>query len=359
MRGMNRRSPAQQRIFMRRRIVAGVVVIGIPLVIVILLTQGGGGGGSNASTGRGTTTSTPGPTTTVAPQLVVAATSWHLPVPLSRSVILPLNTNVGVFGGLTTGATNKNVYEIDPGTGIGTAIGTMPTPVHDAAGAVVGSDYFVFGGGSATETAAVQKFTFSNSNHLTGSNVTNLPAKRADLAAASVNGQIYLVGGFDGKSWLPSAVSTTDGMSFTSFAQLNPPVRYPAVAALSGKLYVIGGELSPKQADATTIQQIDLQSGAVTALSPLPVGLSHAAAAVLNNTIYVFGGRSGGHAIDTISVLNPSTGQLQAVGQLPAPRSDMGVALVGQQVFLVGGEGDNGKPVNTAVSVRLVAPGSA
>jgi len=358
MRGMNRRSPEQQRIFMRRRIVAGVIVIGIPLIIVLLLTQGGGGGGGKTAT-RGTTTSTPGPTTTLPLQLVVAATSWHVPVPLSRAVVLPVNTNVGVFGGLTTGATSKNVYEIDPTTGIGTAIGTMATPVHDAAGAVIGNDFYVFGGGSTTETAAVQKFTFSNSTHLTGSAVANLPAKRADLAAASVNGQIYLVGGFDGKSWLPSALSTTDGSSFTSFAQLKPAVRYPATAALNGKLYVIGGELSPNQADATNIQQVDLQTGAVTSLSPLPVGLSHAAAAVLNNTIYVFGGRSGGHPIDTISVLNPATGQLQAVGQLPAARSDMGVALVGQTVYLIGGEGDNGKPVNTAVTVRLAPPGSA
>lgn len=357
MRGMNRRSPAQQRIYMRRRIVAGVIVIGIPLIIVILLTRRGGP--SKTATGRTTTTSSPGPTTTLPLQLVVAATSWHLPVPLSRSVVLPINTNVGIFGGLTTGATSKNVYEIDPVTGIGTEIGTMPTPVHDAAGAVIGSDYFVFGGGSTTETASVQKFSFSNANHLTGSLATSLPAKRADLAAVSINGQIYLVGGFDGKQWLPSALSTTDGTSFTTVAQVNPTVRYPAAAALNGKLYVIGGELSPKQADATNIQQIDLQTGAVTSLSPLPVGLSHAAAAVLNNTIYVFGGRSGGHSIDTISVLNPATGQLQAVGQLPAARSDMGVAVVGQQVFLIGGEGDNGKPVNTAVSVRLVAPGSA
>jgi hypothetical protein len=353
---MNRRSPAQQRVYLRRRIVAGVIIIGIPIIIIVLLLQGGGG--SNGATKKTTTTLAPGRTTTTVPlQLVVAAASWHLPVPLSRSVVLPLNTNIGIFGGLTTGATSKNVYEIDPVTGIGTSIGTMASPVHDAAGAVVGSDYFVFGGGSATETAAVQKFTFTNSNKLTATLGTPLPAKRADLASASFNGQIYLAGGFDGKTWLPSVLATTDGLAVTNFAQLTAPVRYPAAAALNGKLYLIGGELSPNQADATNIEQIDLQTGAVTSLSPLPVGLSHASAAVLNNTIYVFGGRSGGHAIDTISALNPTTGQLQSVGQLPAARSDMGVTVVGSTAYLIGGEGDNAKPVNTAVTVRLVAPG--
>jgi influenza virus NS1A-binding protein len=233
----------------------------------------------------------------------------------------------------------------------------MATAVHDASGAVIGSNYLVFGGGAATEVASVQQFGFSNSDHMTGSVIGNLPAKRADAASATVNGQVYLVGGFDGKQWLPDVVSTADGKTFATQAQLNPAVRYPAVTVLNGKLYVIGGELSPKQADATTIQQIDLQSFAVSNLSPLPVGLSHAAAATLNDTIYVFGGRAGGHAIDTISVLNPTTGQLQAVGHLPAPRSDMGVTVVGQTVYLLGGEGDTAKPVNTVFTFRLSAPG--
>jgi N-acetylneuraminic acid mutarotase len=340
---------------MRRRIVAGVVVLAVIVVPVYHLS--GHGKSSKVGTGRTTTTSTPASTTTVPPQLVVADTSWHAPVPLSRSVVLAINTNLGVFGGLTTTATSKTVYEIDPATGIATNLGAMPTPVHDAAGAVIGGDFYVFGGGSATETAAVQRFTFTDSTHLTGSVVGNLPAKRADLATATFNGQVYLAGGFDGKKWLPDVLSTTDGMSLNPIANLATPVRYPAVAAVNGKLYVIGGELSPNQADATNVEEIDLQTDTVTALSPLSKGLSHAAAVVLNGVIYVFGGRSGGHAVATISVFNPATGQLQPVGSLPGGlgRSDMGVGLVGGIAYLVGGEGDNGKPITTVVTARLVA----
>ncbi len=354
--GMSR-SPAMQRIYLRRRIVAGVVVLGIPILVIILLTKGGGGGGGSKVGTGATTTTSPRATTTVPPTLVVAATSWHLPIPLARSVVLPVNTNIGVFGGLTTAATSKTIYQIDPVTGIATNVGSLTAAVHDAAGAVIGSNYYVFGGGAATESAAVQQFGFSNSDHMIGTAIGNLPAKRADSAAVTVNGQVYLVGGFDGKQWLADVLSTTDAKSFTPQAQLNPAVRYPAVAVLNNKLYVIGGELSPRQADATTIQQIDLQSFAVANLSPLPVGLSHASAATLNDTIYVFGGRSGGHAIDTISVLNPTTGQLQVVSHLPTPRSDMGVTVVGQTVYLVGGEGDTAKPVNTVFTVRLGTPG--
>lgn len=351
------RSPAMQRVYLRRRIVAGVVVIGIPVVIIFVLLQGGGGKDKSAS---GTTTTTAPATTTTQPlQLVAASATWTLPVPLSRSVVLPLNSQLGVFGGTTTGAAaSKTIYQIDPETGTATNVGTMPTPVHDAAGAVIGSSYYIFGGGSTADTTAVQQFSFSTATHLTGAVVANLPAKRADLVSVTANGQIYLVGGFDGKAWLSSVLNTTDGMSFQTAAQLVPPVRFAAVAGLNSMLYVIGGELSPNAADATAVQAINLQSGTASALSPLAAGLSHAAAVTLNNTIYVFGGRSGGHAIDTISRLNPTTGQLLTIGHLPAPRSNMGVAMMGQTAYLLGGEDNAGKPTNTVVTVRLVPGGT-
>jgi Kelch motif len=345
-----------QRVYLRRRIVAGVLVLGIPLLIVlILLRSGGNGGGGGTNVASHTTTTAPSraTTTTAPPQLVVAAATWQLPEPLSRSVVLPVNADVGVFGGLTTGATSGHVYQIDPTSGTATLMGTMPSPVHDSAGAVIAGGWFVFGGGAATETAAVQHFTTSTPSHVTGSVVGNLPAKRADLVTVTANGHIYLLGGFDGTKWLPQVLDTTDGNAFNTVAELAPPVRYPAAAVLNGKLYVIGGELSPNQADATAVQAIDLQTNAVTQLGPLPTALSHAAAATLNGTIYVFGGRTGGHSIDTVSVLNTTTGQLQPVAHLPAARSDMGVGVVGQTVYLVGGEGDNGKPVTTVFTAKL------
>jgi N-acetylneuraminic acid mutarotase len=131
-------------------------------------------------------------------------------------------------------------------------------------------------------------------------------------------------------------------------------VRFAAVAAVNAMVYVIGGEVSPNAADATAVQQINLQTGTVTALSPLAAGLSHATAVTLNNTIYVFGGRSGGHAIDTISQLNPTTGQLTTVGHLPAARANMSAVVVGTTVYLLGGEDDTGKPTTGVVTARLV-----
>ena len=55
-------------------------------------------------------------------------------------------------------------------------------------------------------------------------------------------------------------LATTDGRSYRSVASLQVPVRYPAVAAVAGKLYVFGGEaITGRQSGRplTDIQEVD------------------------------------------------------------------------------------------------------
>lgn len=354
-----RHSPAMHKIYVRRRIAAGVAVAVVILLIIFLLTRIGGGGKSHVSTGNKGTSTTRGlaTTTTTLPMRPVAMlASWHLPLALSREVALPINNQIGIFGGLSTSGINDRIYEIDTTNGQATSLGSMPTAVRDAAGAVIGSSYYVFGGMTrSAATTDVQQFTFANSTTMTGSVVGSLPAKRSEMESASANGRVLLVGGFDGSSYLTSVVSSTDGMNFTVAAQLSPAVRYAAVAVLNETMYVIGGEIGPNAADATAVQAINLTSGTVTQLTPLPQGLSHAVAVTLNNTIYVLGGRSGGHAITTINQFQPSSGALEPMGSLPVATSDMGVVVIGQGAYLLGGENDSGTPSTDVIAVTLTS----
>jgi N-acetylneuraminic acid mutarotase len=132
-------------------------------------------------------------------------------------------------------------------------------------------------------------------------------------------------------------------------------VRYPAVAVLGHTLYVIGGELPGNRADATIVQAIDLNTHVATVVGQLAAGLSHAVAATVHGVVYVFGGRSGGHAVDAIEALDPSNGGLQSVGHLPVATSDMGVVTIGDAAYVLGGEGDKGQPVASVVIARVVA----
>ena len=63
-----------------------------------------------------------------------------------------------------------------------------------------------------------------------------------DHVAVAIGGTDYIVGGYNGTAGEPDVLATTDGQTFRTVATLPVPVRYPAIAALHGLLYVFGGE---------------------------------------------------------------------------------------------------------------------
>lgn len=346
----------------RRLTVLGLLVL---LIAVVLYATGGSARKpTRSANARAAGAKVAGP-----PHLEVSLASWQLPMPLSRAVALPVNGNIDVFGGLTgTGDTTTGaITQLDPVTGNAQAVGALPVPVHDAAGAVIGSRSFVFGGGASALTADSQSFSQDVAQGSPATSVAGqLPGPRADLAAATgPNGTVYLVGGYDGTNYTPAVLATRDGSTFSVKSQLTVPVRYPAVAVNGGQLYVIGGETgsTPTSQTATAdIQVVDLKTGQSAVAGHLPVPLAHASAATLDGSVYIFGGRSGGDVVDTVYKLSPGPLGLTATtaGSLPLPTSDMAVATLGQTAYLIGGEGQLAQPGRSVIVARMVSsPGSS
>jgi N-acetylneuraminic acid mutarotase len=335
----------------RRRAVVGAILLAVIGLIAYLLTPSGshksgpvaaGAGGKGAAT---TSTSPPRP-----PVFHLVPANWQLPAPLSRAVALPAGSSLRLLGGLSSGnTTTPAIATIDPQTGQSSQLGTLGQPVHDAAGAVIGGRDVVFGGGAATVGSAVQ--VFANG---TASSLSRLPAPRADLAAATVGNRVVLVGGYDGVTPSADIWETTDGVNFTVLAQLPQPVRYPAVAAMGEKVYVIGGSLAGGSEATADIQVIDVAHRTATIAGQLPAALSDASAAVVGGGLYVFGGRSGGHAVDAVWKLDPVTLAPTLAARLPVATSQIAVATVGATTYLVGGENDAGQPVRSVAAASMV-----
>jgi hypothetical protein len=131
-------------------------------------------------------------------------------------------------------------------------------------------------------------------------------------------------------------------------------VRYPAVAALGGSIWLFGGEHEGRQ--VTDIQRINLTTGHGSVAGHLPNPLAHAGAFTLGGEVFVAGGRVGTTATDTILRFDPVQVRFTAAGRLPVGRSDFGVAVVDGAAYLVGGESP--KPVNTVIQVRAQAGGT-
>src|SRR5262245_61683688 len=218
---------------------------------------------SSNTTRRATTTSrSTGPpvvsttTTTRAPaHLVIERASFSLPRPSARAVLVPQGKQLLVLGGLDgTRRTTNEIIGIDPVARAATRAGVLAVAVHDAADATVGGSPMVFGGGNATETAAVQRVASDETTAVVG----QLPVPRSDVAAASVGDRTYLIGGFDGTQLRPTVIATTDGRSFVALGDLPDPVRYAAVAALGTNIYVVGGTTTGDASGAVrSVQVVD------------------------------------------------------------------------------------------------------
>jgi outer membrane protein assembly factor BamB len=285
--------------------------------------------------------------------VVAAQLPWRLPAAVSRSVVLPAGSDLLVAGGLTAAQTSATgVVLLDPASGQLTSQGSLAAPTHDAAGAQIGGTGFVFGGGAASTVATVQQLRPGG----TASTAASLPQPRSDLSAVRSGRTVYLLGGYDGARLLPQVLATTDGRTFRTVARLPVPVRYAALAAADGSLWVFGG-LDAAGADVTAIQRVDPARHSAKVVGHLPVPLAGAAAANLGGLVVLAGGVSNGAAQAAVYQLDRNHGRVREVAQLPTPVSNAGAAVLGDSLYLVGGEDPN--PVDVVQRISALTTSQA
>jgi len=263
----------------------------------------------------------------------VTPAGFHLPAPVQREVAVTTGHGILLAGGLAaSGSSADGVFRMNPSTGNLASLGSVPQPFHDAAGAMIRSRLFVFGGGRTAGTDTVQAFDpATGRGHVVG----HLPTALSDLAAAVVGGTVYLVGGFDGRSPQKTILATTDGVHFTAAAQLPVGLRYPAAAAVAGKMVIAGG-VGPS-GPTRSVYVFDPATRSVRRVGALPGPIGHATAVGLGGTVYVAGGQDGaGHPVRSLTAIDPTTGAVRALRPMPATFSDAAaVALQGGHTALI------------------------
>jgi hypothetical protein len=293
-------------------------------------------------------------TTPPAKRLQVS-TLLHLPVGVSRAVVVAVGGRLLVLGGLAPGdSTTARVWSVDVSRRTTTTAGHLAMPVHDASGAVLHGHVFVFGGGAATSVATVQEYS-GGASHVVGA----LPQPRSDSSATVIGNTAYVVGGFDGQRMTRDVLATSDGVHFHAVAKLRVGVRYPAVVADGADLLVVGGALATTEgtvngAQTTDIQQIDPRTGRVQVIGHVASALAHAFGLTVDGVPCFAGGRIAGTAARSIWALP----QLRQLGRLPQAVSDAAAAVVGATTYVVGGETSGpGAPASSVVALRLATPG--
>ncbi len=316
------------------------------------------------------------------PAVEAGVLPWTLGSALSREVVLPgSGTTVTVAGGLTASQSSTDaVFSLDTASGSETALTALASKVHDASGAALRGRGYVFGGGSPDTVATVQQFpapvpapetrkSRSHSDHasvaaatpVTPSVVGQLPQPRSDSQTVSIGTTTYVVGGYNGTAGDRDVLATTDGVHFSAIAKLPLAVRYPAVTAVGGRIYVFGGQAVGGSQDGHAVNAVQLVEPAqrtATIVARMSSPLAGASAVVLDGHIYVAGGVSQtgatqqAAALRTVWAYNTSTKRLENAGTLPVGTSYAGAAVVNGRAWIVGGE-NGGTSLHT---VEMMTP---
>jgi len=182
-----------------------------------------------------------------------------------------------------------------------------------------------------------------------------LPNACASISGAvlSWNGKVYVAGGnlyATDRETIQIYNPDTDSWSESSSSGVGR--RCVAAAVVDGIIYVIGGADPPPGGPATLyaiVKAYDIAGDTWHSKPSLPAPRNHAIAIALDGCIYVFGGysESGGETRREILRYTPATDQWQTVAGLPdrMARRDMQVVRLGNLIYLIGGKTDDGQVV--------------
>jgi N-acetylneuraminic acid mutarotase len=251
----------------------------------------------------------------------------------------------------------------------------LPQPRTNAAVANLSGVPYVIGGtdASGAATATVYRGVVTNGALTAWQEVTDiaLPQPVTGASAASTGAGLYLFGGrtadgLSAKTYL-SPLTTTGTPALHAWQELTelplPEARADATAvSAGGAVYVLGGQgpSGPTNSvfylgfDTHGVPKVDTTSGRVfgwgvsvgqSASAALPEARYGHTSFTNSGTIFVIGGYdANGQVVNTDiwTVPSPINGTIAAwrqleVTDLPGPRAESAAALVGQNVFVIGG----------------------
>ena len=180
--------------------------------------------------------------------------------------------------------------------------------------------------------------------------VASMPTQRLGLAAVTVNGRVYVVGGYPQANGAGSPVlEMFDPVSGAWSARAPMPTgrRWLAAAVVNGKIYAIGGHAGTGAPGLQSVQEYDPATDSWATRSAMPTGRLGVAAAALGGKIYAVGGTSDNVTpLATVEEYDPATDTWTPRQDMPTARAVLALFATGGKLYAMGGgpDPDTGSP---------------
>ncbi len=169
-------------------------------------------------------------------------------------------------------------------------------------------------------------------------NRADMPTARRYLGSATVDGKIYVIGGYGGPGGTYLATNECyDPVTDTWETKASMPTARNglAVVALGGKIYAIGGY---DGSDEVAVNEVyDPVSNNWTTKASMPTARRYVGGAALGGLVYVVGGQTDGSYKRTTEAYDPSTDTWSSRADLSVGKKAVGVVALGGKLYAVGG----------------------
>jgi N-acetylneuraminic acid mutarotase len=170
----------------------------------------------------------------------------------------------------------------------------------------------------------------------------SLPIPVHHAAAAVVGDRLFVIGGYTGGRvrWEPLDTIyewNAAGSTWIMRGPMPTPRGALAVAVLNGRIHAIGGAWD----GASNAHEVyDPATNRWTRASPMPTARDHLAAVAFQGRVWALGGRASflGQQYDTVEIYDPATDAWRSGTPLPAARGGLAAAALADRVLVFGGE---------------------
>ncbi len=243
----------------------------------------------------------------------------------------------------------------EPDQGVWRTAAPAPTKRTEVAAATLNGKIYVVGGfeqpglGNLLNlaiTSSVQEYDPSTDRWTTKA---PMPVGLHHVGIGVTGGRLYVIGGYTQSGltvWHPVATVYAYDPAMDSWAEraAMPTARGAlSVTVHEGKLYAIGGY--DRNANSAAVEVYDPERNSWTSRAPLPTPRDHLASATVSGKVYAIGGRLNGDYHRNLSVMelyDPATNRWARAADLPTARSGITAAEVGGRIYVFGGEGGGG-----------------
>ncbi len=301
-----------------------------------------------------TQTRTPPPTSTFTLRPTATPTPTSVPTPQSRWIPLAplpgggrqevgvtvLQDRVYVIGGLAPVASTR-VDAYDTSSNSWVEIAPLPDPRHHVAAASLGGYVYAIGGFGGLFEPQADVYRYDPAADEWDA-VASLPRPRGAAAAAVADGRIHVVGGDaegrglgvrDHSAYIPQENRWVDLNDYPLARE------HISAANVDGTLYVAGGR-SPLETD---VHRWNDNSQVWIPLPPMSVARAGHAVAGYEGRLVVFGGEgrtsnaNSDGVFPQVEVYDPGTNRWTRIDDMANPRHGIGAAVVGNRIYVPGG----------------------